>query len=111
MKLEDNSMDKSTKGEAKQIVFKFTDLAALMIKDAGIHEGYWSVTVRFGINAANVALNNAPPVPTAIVPVLEIGIARDDDKGPLAVDAARVNPKGKTVKTIIKATKSKQKRK
>jgi hypothetical protein len=102
-------MEKASKGEAKQIIFKFADLATMMVKDAGIHEGYWSIIVRFGISAANVALNNAPPVPTAIVPVLEIGITREDEQGPLAVDAAQVNPKGTTATKTGATKKSKRK--
>jgi hypothetical protein len=105
-------MDESTKGEATQIVFKFTDLAAMMVKNADIHEGYWSIFVRFGISAANIALNNAPPVPTAIVPVLELGLTRETEQGPLAVDAAIVNPKGKASSakgTAARAPKNKRK--
>lgn len=102
-------MAESIKGETKHIAFKFTDVATMMVRDAGIHEGFWSMTVRFGINAANVALNNAPPAPTAIVPILEIGLFRENELGPLAVDAAKVNPKPRTKKgpRTTKTTKKK----
>lgn len=93
-------MAESTKGETKQIAFKYTDLATLMVKDADIHEGFWSLYVRFGISAANVGINNTSPVPTALVPIIELGITREDELGPLAVDAAKVNPKGKPNKPI-----------
>lgn len=48
--------------------------------------------VRFGIQAANISLGGGDPVPSAIVPVLEIGIQREPNVTPLTVDAAVVNP-------------------
>ena len=96
------------KSQTKQIAFSYQALAEMMVKEAGIHEGYWSVFVRFGINAANVGLNNAPPVPTAIVPMVEIGITREDEQGPLAIDAAKVNPEPQSRRTAASKTKKNQ---
>lgn len=77
--------------EATQYVFDFKELAAMMVKDQGLREGFWSVYVKFGISAANISLNEGPHHPTAVVPLLEVGIIRETEPGPLAVNAAEVN--------------------
>jgi hypothetical protein len=78
--------------EASQYTVPYKELAELLVKRLDIHEGFWSVFLKFGIQATNMSLNNAPYAPTAIVPVLEIGINRETELMPLAVDAAVVNP-------------------
>lgn len=85
--------------EASQYIFPFKELAEMMIKKQNLHEGFWSIYVRFGINATNLSVNNAAHVPTAIVPVLEIGLQMDVEKGPLAVDASVINPAQRATKT------------
>lgn len=86
--------------EASMVRFDYKELAGILVRERGLREGYWSIYLRFGINAANVGINNAMPVPTALVPVIEIGIQReaDDDPGPMAVNAAEVNPGPKAAK-------------
>jgi hypothetical protein len=78
--------------EASQYIASYKELAEMLIKKENIHEGYWAVMVRFGIQAANISLGGGDPVPSAIVPVLEIGIQREPNVTPLTVDAAVVNP-------------------
>jgi hypothetical protein len=78
--------------DASQYTLPYKELSEVLVKHLGVHEGYWSIFVRFGIQAANMSLNNTAFAPTAIVPVLEIGISREPELGPLAVDAAEVNP-------------------
>jgi|SRR5215813_12753598 len=101
--------------EPSQYVFGYKELAGILVKQQGLHEGFWSIYVRFGINAANVSLNNAAHVPTAIVPVLEVGIQRDLERGPLSVDAAEVNPaptkRSKSASVPIPLTAGKTRRK
>ena len=82
--------------QANQIQFSFKELATLMIKDQGIHEGYWGLAVRFGINAINAGLTEADLKPTAIVPIVEIGLQKFEDLNNLSVDAAEVNPPPKS---------------
>jgi len=78
--------------EASQYVVSYKELAEVLIKRENIHEGLWGVIVRFGIQAANISLGGGDPIPSAIVPVLEIGIQREVNATPLTVDAAVVNP-------------------
>jgi hypothetical protein len=78
--------------EATQIIFKFAELAEMLVKKENLHEGHWGIIIKFGISAANLSLNGAEHRPTAIVPVMEIGIQRENEPTPLSVDAAIVNP-------------------
>ena len=81
--------------ESTQIIYPFQELAALMVKDRGIHEGLWTVVFRFGLKAASIGttgLNDTDLVPTALVGVLEVGIQRMEKASNLTVDAAVVNP-------------------
>ena len=78
--------------EAKLINYSFKELATLMIKDQGIHEGLWGVYVRFGIHAANAGASGNDLRPTAMVPVLELGLQKFEEVNNLSVDAAVENP-------------------
>ena len=79
---------------ASQIVFSFRELAETLVKKEGIHEGHWGIFLRFGIHGANVNFGPEGKItPTAIVPVLEIGIQAFSEPNELSVDAATVNPK------------------
>jgi len=79
--------------EAKQIVYSFQELAELMIKDQGIHEGFWGIYARFGLGATNAGPTETDLKPAAIVPIVELGLQRFDALNNLCVDAAKVNPK------------------
>lgn len=78
--------------EASQIMFTFPEIAEALIKHQGIHAGHWGVSVRFGIAAANVAGPDGKTKPTALVPLIEMGIQRYDEPNDLTVNAADVNP-------------------
>lgn len=78
--------------EANQIMFSFKELAALMVKDQGLSDGYWGIYVRFGISAANAGPSDSDLKPTALVPVVELGLQKFDQLNNLSVDAAVVNP-------------------
>lgn len=81
----------------RQIEFSYQELAELMVKQQGIHEGLWGIFVEFGIGAANVSPTaSGPAVPTAIVPIQRMGIIKADEEIPgITVDAAVVNPEPK----------------
>ena len=79
--------------EAQQLyTFTYKELAEVLVKQQGIHEGLWGVYVKFGINATNIGPTPKDIVPAAIVPILEIGIQRFKEENNLAVNAAIVNP-------------------
>ncbi|HEY6119277.1 MAG TPA: hypothetical protein VIV66_04915 [Pyrinomonadaceae bacterium] len=80
------------------VVVSYKELAEIIVRERGIHEGFWGAYVRFGLNAGNV--NFALPdgsttsvVPTAMIPILELGIQRFPEEHELTVDASKVNPK------------------
>ncbi len=79
--------------EATQIIFKHKELAEILVKQQRIHEGIWGLYVRFGLGAQNVGVSDADLNPTAIIPVLEIGLQKFEKETNLSVDAAKVNPK------------------
>lgn len=78
--------------EPTQYLFSYKEVAEILIKHQGIHEGLWCVYFKFGINAANASFNSNEFLPTAIVPVLEMGIQKTEKDNNLSVDAAIVNP-------------------
>jgi len=83
--------------EASLITFTFKELASLLVKEQEIHQGIWGIYVKFGIKGANAGESDADLKPTAIVPILEIGLQTFDVLNNLSVDAAEVNP-GATVR-------------
>src|SRR6266702_3330725 len=68
--------DEDTMAESTLIKFTYKELAELMVKKQGIKEGHWAVYLRFGIVGANTGPTEDAAVPTAVVPVLEIGLQR-----------------------------------
>lgn len=76
--------------ETKQITFTYQELVEMMVRKLGISEGLWGIYVKFGIAAANAGPGSEELKPTAIVPVLEIGIQRMEEPSNLTVDAAEM---------------------
>jgi hypothetical protein len=76
--------------ETRTIKFSYKELAELMVKKQGLKEGFWAVYLRFGIGGANVGPTPDAIVPTALVPVLELGLQRVEELGPLSIDASKV---------------------
>lgn len=89
--------------EAKQFTFTYQELAEMMVRSLGISEGLWGIYMRFGITAANAGPNPEELKPTAIIPVLEIGLQRMEEPSNLTVDAAEV---AETSSTRAKAAKA-----
>jgi hypothetical protein len=83
--------------ESKQIIYSFKELAALMVKDQNLHEGYWGIYARFGIGAANAGASDTDLKPTALVPIVELGLQKFEELNNLSVDAADVNPQSKSL--------------
>lgn len=81
----------------KQLVLGWQDVAVALVKAQGIHEGHWRAAVNFapvlGINSNLQTPHGMAHLPAAILPVAGLVLMRDDEPGPLSVDAAQVNPK------------------
>lgn len=82
--------------EAEQIAFSYKEVAEALIKQSGIHEGLWHVCVKFGLLASNYGPNENDLKPTAIIPILQFSLTREDKETNLTVDAAKVNPRPKS---------------
>ncbi len=99
-----------------QLLYDYKELAEILVKNSGIHSGHWMVFMRFGIGGSNIPV--APPtedeeakvVPAALVPVLELGIQKVPNPGPLSVDASEVNPRPKPKKRSGRKPVPKRKR-
>ena len=78
--------------ETSKIVFPYKEVVEALILKQGLHEGLWALDIKFGIQATNFGPNETDLRPTAIIPILEIGIQRVDRANNLTVDAAKVNP-------------------
>jgi len=95
--------------EATQIIYTHKELATLLVKDRGLHSGFWGIYVKFAIQAINLGQTAADLLPAAVIPVLEIGLQKFDKETNLSVNAAEVNPlKRKETKKKLK-TKSSRK--
>ncbi len=79
--------------ETRQLTFTYEELAEILVKQQGIHEGVWGVYFELAIGAGNIPGPDENFIPAAVVPIQRVGIQRFDEevKG-LTVDAAAVNP-------------------
>lgn len=79
--------------ETRQITFTYEELAEILVKQQGIHEGLWGVYFELGIGGGNVPSPDGNFVPAAVVPLQRMGIQKfDEETKGLTVDAAVVNP-------------------
>jgi hypothetical protein len=86
--------------EASQYKFTHKELTAMLVKQAGLHEGKWMLQVTFAFGAANAGPGPEQMVPTAFAGVQSIGIQEAPADAPpsLVVDATEVNPSAGTKK-------------
>jgi len=84
--------------EAKNYIFKFQELAEILVKQQGLSEGLWGIYIEFGLGAANIKTvpGEQALAPAAINVVQGIGIQKFDEPNNLTVDAAKVNPPSKS---------------
>jgi hypothetical protein len=80
--------------EVNNYTFKYQEVIEALIKQAGLHEGRWQISLTFGLAAANMGPSPAELVPGAAIAVTQIGLLRAVPESPeaLVVDAAVVNP-------------------
>jgi hypothetical protein len=82
-------------GESTQITFKFSEIAEELVRKQGIRHGHWGLFVKFAIAATNAPGPTGDLLPTAIVPILEMGIQKFDESNSLTIDASKLNPRKK----------------
>lgn len=78
--------------EKRYYDLSFTDIAEALIVRLDLHEGLWGVRASFGIGAVNAPGPGGKMVPTAMVPLLGVGLQSFEERNDLTVDAAEFNP-------------------
>jgi len=83
--------------EVNAITVTHKELVEVLIKHLGFHEGIWQLSVEFGLSAVNIQATNAQTgvsqlSPAVFVPINKIGLIKVEIEGPIAVDAAKINP-------------------
>jgi hypothetical protein len=84
-------------GESTQITFKFSEIAEELVRKQGIHQGHWGLFVKFAIAATNAPGPTGELLPTAIVPIFEMGIQKFDEPNSLTIDASKLNLQKKEI--------------
>jgi hypothetical protein len=87
--------------EVNQYLFTHKELLEILIKQAGVHEGKWTIMTSFGFTAGNFGPSPGQMSPGAVVTVLQMGIQRAAPGAPeeMTADAAVINPlKGEPLK-------------
>jgi hypothetical protein len=78
--------------EISKYSFSYREVVEALVKHQGLSEGIWSLDINFGIQATNFGANETDLKPTAIIPVLAIGLTKQVKETNLTVDASKVNP-------------------
>jgi len=81
--------------ETTDIMFSLRELAEILVRKQGIHEGFWGISLNFNFAATMMAKNPTELYPTAIAQVAGIGLHKFEAESNIAVDAAKVNPRPK----------------
>jgi hypothetical protein len=77
------------------------ELVTILIKQRDIHEGLFSLAVKFEIAVGGVGPSTESIYPGAMIGVSGFGLGKAEKPGPRIVDAAEVNPKIKSSKKKI----------
>ncbi|WP_333668613.1 hypothetical protein [Acinetobacter guillouiae] len=76
------------------------EIATLIIKDKGIHEGLYVPKMELAFGAGVDEFNEGEPIPTVKVGIKSIGIERvEKSENMMCVDAGEVNPKPKRARS------------
>lgn len=78
--------------DSAPVMLDHREVVEALIKHKGLHEGLWSLAIEFGLGAATTSGEPEIFYPTAMVPVLRIGLNRAEKLNNLTVDAAKANP-------------------
>ena len=86
-----------TKQEVTQHLYSLRDIVELLVKQAGIHEGQWTLSLGIQIGVGQYGPTPDQTAPGAAVTIVNIGIQKHPVGAPIGpsgivVDAAIVNP-------------------
>lgn len=69
------------------------EVAEVLVAHVGATSGHWGISVRFGLAAANLNTPDGEQRPTALVPIMGLGVQQFEKPNSLTVDAAEVQRK------------------
>ena len=95
----------------KQLVFTYKEVAAALLRAAGVTEGHWGLHFRFGLAATNIGPSDNELSPAAIVAISEIGLQQFQRPTNLSVDAAEVTQNASAPRPAAREKKTKAKTK
>lgn len=72
--------------------FTHQEVVTALLKDKNIHAGIWMLSAQFGLAGVTMQGGDGNEHPTALVPLMRVGIQETDQLSNLSVDAAVVNP-------------------
>jgi hypothetical protein len=75
------------------ILFDLKEIASILIKNQGIHEGLWEVSLEVQATIGQLGPSQESRLPGALILVSKIGLSKAEKAGLNTVDAAEVNPK------------------
>ncbi len=80
--------------EITQFEYTNKELTVLMLKDQGIHEGHWHLSVKLGFSALNLgqSADGTDASPAGAVAFTGARIVRVPEPLPFTINAAEVNP-------------------
>lgn len=78
-------------GSVNQLI-PLKDLATILIRHYGYHEGFYEVGVQFNIAVGSVGPDATQIAPGAVLTVGGIGLSKCSPSSPLGIDASVVNP-------------------
>jgi len=85
--------------EPTQYVFAHKELAELLVKKQGLHDGIWTLAFQIGMgNTVAPSPTGGEPVPAVVVSIMGVALQKADKDGPMTVDAAKVNSRKKQSK-------------
>ena len=88
--------------EVNQYNFTFKEIATLLVKASGIHEGKWQVAFNLGVVVGTFATDANTTLPGALTQINSVGLQRVPPDTPIndliVVDAAEVNRQTKKSK-------------
>lgn len=81
--------------EANQYTFANKELLELLIKQADVHDGRWTLLVNFAFSAGNFGPSSDQMLPGAVTAIQHVGIQRAQADTPveMTLDAKEVNPR------------------
>ncbi len=86
----------NVQGSEAAASYELREIAELLVKQRGLHEGIYDLAIEFNIGVGSVGGDPSAPLPGVVLGVKRIGLVKTSVHGATTVDAAKVNPPPKT---------------